>query len=182
MKTWLDTTGEVLHWSYANLAMAHAAVSKRAESYGRKHYAIRARLYKGLRTGTMNVGPLADDERLKLTLPQACAYCGGRQHLAADHIVPRDRGGADEGDNLIWACRGCNSSKGNKDLLAWYERRTEFPPLLILRRYVKLALEMCTVRGILDRPIVEAIDLPMEIGRVPQLFPPPGELKLWSGW
>jgi hypothetical protein len=42
---------------------------------------IRARLYKGLRGGTMNIGPIADDERLKMILPQACCYCGSNQHL-----------------------------------------------------------------------------------------------------
>ena len=174
--------GETLHWSYANLAMAHAAVSKGATKYTMVHYTIRARLYKGLRTGTMSMGPIADDERLKLILPQACAYCGGRERLAADHVVPKDRGGADEGNNLIWACRSCNSSKGPKDLLDWYAWREEFPPLLLLRRYLKLAVEMCEERDLMGKEMNEAAGLPMEIARVPVDYPPPAGLRLWWGW
>ncbi len=176
------TIGEHLHWSYANLAMAHAAVSSGQSSYSRVHYSIRAKLYRGLRDGRMRVGPLADDERLKLILPQACAYCGANQRLSADHIVPRDRGGADVGDNLIWACRSCNSSKGTRDLLAWFELRGEFPPLLLLRRYLKLGLDLCAARDLLGQPTEALRELPMELARAPQTFPEPAGLRLWVSW
>lgn len=176
------TIGEHLHWSYANLAMAHAAVSQGAKKYGVPHYSIRAKLYKGLRTNTMSIGPIADDERLKLILPQACAYCGGKERLAADHVVPKHRGGADVGDNLIWACRTCNSSKGSEDLLAWYTARQEFPPLLLLRRYLKLAIALVHEANVLDHPPSQVSDLRMELALAPQKFPPPTGLKLWWGW
>lgn len=175
----LRTVGELLHWSYANLAMAHAACVKSATTYGRVHFMIRARLYKGLRTGTMEIGPLADDERLKLVLPQACAYCGSRERLAADHVIPRHRGGPDVGDNLIWACRSCNSSKGSADLLAWLERREEFPPLLLLRRYLKLAIELGTTAAVLERAHDEDVGLPVDLARMPRNYPQPAGLRLW---
>ena len=174
--------GELLHYSYANLAMAHAAVASGRKSYGAVHYMIRGKLYKGLRSGAMKMGPLADDERLKLVLPQSCAYCGGRDHLSVDHVVPRDRGGADVGDNLVWSCRSCNSAKGSKDLLEWYERKAKFPSLLLLRRYLKLAVDLSVERGLMDRPMVEVRDVPMEIWRAPQYFPAPSELRLWVDW
>jgi hypothetical protein len=175
----LQTVGEVLHWSYANLAMAHAAVVAQAPAYGRVHFGIRARLYKGLRTGTMAIGPIADDERLKLVLPQACAYCGSRERLAADHVIPRHRGGPDAGDNLIWACRTCNSSKGTLDLLEWFERRDEFPPLLLLRRYLKLAVTLSTAAGAMDAAPDQVVDLPIDFSRVPDAMPQPPQLRLW---
>ena len=93
----------------ANLAMAHSAVTAKAEKYGRTQFMIRSRLYKGLNGQTMKIGPLAEDERLKMVLPQACCYCGSRDHLSADHLIPTKRGGANTGDNLVWACRSCNS-------------------------------------------------------------------------
>lgn len=40
-----DTIGEVLFWSYANLAMADAAIRRGDPFYGRVHYMIRQRLY-----------------------------------------------------------------------------------------------------------------------------------------
>jgi hypothetical protein len=42
------TIGELLHWSYANLAMAHSAITAKTEKYGRTQFMIRSRLYKGL--------------------------------------------------------------------------------------------------------------------------------------
>ena len=86
MMVQLTTIDELLYWSYANLAMAHAAVTARSERYGPTHFMIRNRLYSGLRNGAMEAGALADDERLKMLLPQACCYCGSRRH-ALLHVV-----------------------------------------------------------------------------------------------
>lgn len=46
----IQTVGELLHWSYANLAMAHSAITAKAEKYGRTQFMIRSRLYAGLTT------------------------------------------------------------------------------------------------------------------------------------
>ena len=119
----ITTVGELLHWSYANLAMAHSAIEGKADNYGRIQFMIRSRLYKGLNLQTMNIGPLADDERLKMLLPQACCYCACRDHLSVDHLIPTKRGGANSGDNLVWACRSCNSSKCAADALESLARR-----------------------------------------------------------
>lgn len=74
---WVPVTlGESLGWSYANLAMAHAAVAQGEQTYRTLHYMIRSRLHKGLREGKMQIASLAEDEKLKLVLPQACCYCG----------------------------------------------------------------------------------------------------------
>jgi hypothetical protein len=175
----ITTVGELLHWSYANLAMAHSAVGAKAEKYGRTHFIVRARLNAGLNKQTMSIGPLAEDERLKMVLPQACCYCGSRDHLSADHLIPTKRGGANSGDNLVWACRSCNSSKCARDALEWLAERNQFPPLLLLRRYLKLAIELSRDRHLLNTPIVEAPDLPFSLSAIPTKFPQPSQLRLW---
>jgi 5-methylcytosine-specific restriction endonuclease McrA len=173
------TVGELLHTSYANLGMAHAAVSKGDRAYGRVHYMIRAKLYSGLRKGTMNLGSLVDDERLKMILPQACAYCGGRERLSVDHLIATKAGGPDTGDNIVWSCRSCNSSKGSTDVLEWLAKRGQFPPLLLLRRHLKLAVEISVERTAMDLPIVEGEGLPFSLSAIPISFPAPTELMLW---
>jgi 5-methylcytosine-specific restriction endonuclease McrA len=75
------------------------------------HHVIRSKLYHGLLSEKMSMRSLYDDERLKMTVPQACYYCDAQGKLAVDHLIPKVRGGPDEADNLIWACRSCNSSK-----------------------------------------------------------------------
>lgn len=42
-----------------------------------------------------------------------CQYCGGSAE-SIDHVVPRSRGGTHEWDNVVAACRRCNSTKGDR--------------------------------------------------------------------
>jgi len=173
------SVGELLHWSYANLAMAHSAVAAKADTYGRVQYMIRARLYKGLNAGTMTIGPIADDEKLKMILPQACCYCASKENLSVDHLIPTKKGGRNVGDNLVWACRSCNSSKCAIDALDWLSARKQFPPLLLLRRYLKLAVEICKEREIMNSPLEGVQYLPFSLLAVPLAYPKPSELRLW---
>jgi hypothetical protein len=159
--------------------MAHAAVVEGATNYQPRHYAVRSRLYAGLNAGTLHVGPLVHEERLKLVLPVACCYCGATEGLTADHVIPKHRGGPDTGDNLIWACRSCNSAKRATDMLAWLEQRGEFPPLLLLRRYLKLGLEIYAALEALERFPEDVRNSPLDLARVPRKYPTPDMLRLW---
>jgi hypothetical protein len=176
----ITTLGELLHWSYANLAMAHSAIITKAEKYGRTHFMIRSRLYKGLNNQTMSIGPLAEDERLKMVLPQACCYCGSRDHLSADHLIPTKRGGANTGDNLVWACRSCNSSKCARDALEWLVEQNQFPSVLLLRRYLKLAIEISRDKNLINTPLTKVPELPFSLFAIPKTFPQPSQLRLWG--
>ena len=171
--------GELLYWSYANLAMAHSAITAKADKYGRTQFMIRSRLFAGLNKRTMHIGPLAEDERLKMILPQACCYCGSREHLSVDHLIPTKRGGENSGDNLVWACRSCNSSKGANDALEWLAEKNQFPPILLLRRYLKLAIEISRDRDVLVVAIDNAPELPFSLSAIPRTYPQPGQLRLW---
>jgi 5-methylcytosine-specific restriction endonuclease McrA len=42
-----------------------------------------------------------------------CQYCGGRAE-SIDHVVPRSRGGKHEWENVVAACRRCNTRKMNR--------------------------------------------------------------------
>ncbi|HAI76378.1 MAG TPA: HNH endonuclease [Microscillaceae bacterium] len=42
-----------------------------------------------------------------------CQYCGSTQDLTLDHVLPRSRGGRSTWDNLVTACKPCNSKKGD---------------------------------------------------------------------
>jgi len=50
-----------------------------------------------------------------------CIYCGATTDLTLDHIVPLVRGGAHSEENLVVACRRCNSSKSDKPLVQWLQ-------------------------------------------------------------
>jgi 5-methylcytosine-specific restriction endonuclease McrA len=44
-----------------------------------------------------------------------CQYCGGKEaELTLDHVIPKSRGGEESWENLVTACKPCNSKKGNR--------------------------------------------------------------------
>ena len=180
VKRKIETVREQIYWSYANLAMAHTAVDKKQEKYGRFNYMIRAKLFKGLTDGNMNMRTIFDDEKIKLKTGQICNYCGSAEKLTLDHIFPQKFGGQDTAENLIFACRSCNSSKGKKDLMEWMIFRGQFLPLMIIRRYLKLTFNYCIENNLIDRKTEELkeLKLPFKIDFLPTSFPNPNELTL----
>jgi hypothetical protein len=175
------TIREHIAWSYANLAMAWTALDEGAEKYTKVHYSIRSRLYNGLSKRELNMGSLYDDERLKMTLPKGCCYCGAAGNLTLDHLLPRIRGGPDDTDNLVWACKACNSSKQGVDLLVWMARRSIFPPILVLRRYIKLVARYCDTHCLMETSLdsIGDISLPFDLHLLPYQFPTLDRLVLW---
>jgi CRISPR/Cas system Type II protein with McrA/HNH and RuvC-like nuclease domain len=47
-----------------------------------------------------------------------CVYCGSSnvRTLTLDHVIPQSKGGKDSWDNLVTACRSCNSEKADLTL------------------------------------------------------------------
>jgi len=158
--------------------MAHTAVDKRQEKYEKFNFMVRGRLFKGLKEGTMNMRTIFDDEKIKLKTGQICNYCGSTEKLALDHIFPQKYGGQDNAENLIFACKACNSSKGKKDLMEWMAFRGQFLPLMIIRRYIKLTFNYCNDNGLIDKKIdeIKGLELPFRIDLLPTNFPNPNEL------
>lgn len=163
--------------------MAHMAIEKKYEKYGMINYMIRAKLFKGLKDGTMNMRTIFDDEKIKIQTGKICNYCGSSDKLALDHIFPQKLGGKDDAENLIFACKSCNSSKGKKDLIQWMNFRGEFLPLMIIRRYLKLTFNYCLENQLIDKNIEELKDLELtfKIELLPTLFPKPYKLILNIG-
>ena len=58
-----------------------------------------------------------------------CLYCGGRERLQIDHVVPRTAGGSDAPHNRVAACHSCNHAKDHQELRTWLEQvERETPP------------------------------------------------------
>ena len=168
----------VLFWSYANVAMAQYALTNGLSSYDKTSYMIRSRLYKGLSAGYMKISSLYDDEKARLKANRECVYCQSTVKLSLDHLIPKAFGGSDSADNLVYACRSCNSSKGGRDLLVWCDRRNKFPPLLVLRRYLKLLIDYCEDRDLMNIEFKNSFEFitPFNISLIPLDFPLPKQL------
>lgn len=175
----ISTVSDQIYYAYANLAMADYAVSKGLIKYDRTCFMIRSRLYKGLSKGDMKIHSLFDDEKLKLQNGTRCVYCGADTEISIDHMIPRIKGGTDISDNLVCVCKSCNSSKGKKDLMDWYNEKNSFPPLMVLRRFIKLIYSYCWANGLLDLSLEDQrLDLlPFSVKSLPVNFPTPDKLQ-----
>jgi 5-methylcytosine-specific restriction endonuclease McrA len=43
-----------------------------------------------------------------------CQYCGSRDDLTFDHVIPRSKGGLTTWENVVAACAPCNLKKANR--------------------------------------------------------------------
>lgn len=154
------TVGQSLYWSYANLAMAFASAQHRQPTYQKTDYIVRSKVYYGLSRGKLQLGSFLKDEKCKIACAGSCSYCGSEEELSLDHLIPQFKGGEHSADNLVEACRSCNSSKKALDLLEWMAKREEFPPLFLLRRYLKLAIHYCRKNGLMEIRLVRSEDGP----------------------
>ena len=108
---YVKTIREEIYYEYAKL------ISRSA--YGSIQYGFVTERFKKLRNGEVTIsGNIREWER-EQELPHQCVFCGSPENLSTDHLIPRNRGGDDSPDNLVLACRSCNSSRGDKGVFEW---------------------------------------------------------------
>ena len=44
----------------------------------------------------------------------SCQYCGSKNELTFDHLLPRSKGGKTNWENVVTACSNCNVQKGGR--------------------------------------------------------------------
>lgn len=54
-----------------------------------------------------------------------CAYCEDVA-TSLDHVIPRFKSGTSNRNNLVPACRRCNSNKGSQAVHTWYHQQEFF--------------------------------------------------------
>lgn len=59
-----------------------------------------------------------------------CQYCGNKDDLTFDHLIPRSRGGMTRWDNVTTACAPCNLAKGGKmpKIAGMFPRQNPYRP------------------------------------------------------
>lgn len=78
-----------------------------------------------------------------------CAYCGSKNDLTIDHIVPKCRGGASTFENTVSACFKCNNMKNSKtpEEVGLYLRKRPYQPTI--SEFIRLRMEKTGVLDIL---------------------------------
>ena len=60
-----------------------------------------------------------------------CIYCGSKERLTLDHVIPKSKGGPNTWKNLVTCCGDCNVKKGDKkveDFLFEYNLKMHHQP------------------------------------------------------
>ena len=62
-------------------------------------------------------------EKIKSHFNNSCCYCGKEKPLEQEHFIPVTSSGSSyDINNIVPACRSCNSSKCKNDFFNWYPR------------------------------------------------------------
>ncbi|MFX0113634.1 MAG: HNH endonuclease, partial [Candidatus Hodarchaeota archaeon] len=137
------TVRDLIYWQYAKLIGKSAGFSK--------NYRFIMSRFKKLQSGEIQwSGAIREYIRERQT-ENVCIYCESKNHLSIDHLIPQSRGGSDSGDNVVLACKSCNSSKGNRSLYEWIglESRNDLPRI-VEGKYLKLLYSLHDDKGTLD--------------------------------
>lgn len=102
-------------------------VKARVKAYNKAHPEVRLQAENRRRVRKANAGGSHTiEERVEKfrLLGNVCFYCGSAGPITIDHDIPLARGGGDGIENILPACRPCNSSKNASTSLQFITRRT----------------------------------------------------------
>lgn len=109
---YVKTVSEVINYYYAWLVISKAA--EKMDQFGFVTYQ-----YKRLNAGQIHWSDFDGEIRMQMRSSNECVYCGD-ESTQMDHVVPRNLGGPEGAHNTVKACKHCNASKGDKDLVDWW--------------------------------------------------------------
>jgi 5-methylcytosine-specific restriction endonuclease McrA len=77
--------------------------------------------YQRLRTARKrnNDSKTVTKKELQKLYQNNCFYCGSKNRIEIDHVIPLARGGRHAIGNLVAACKPCNASKQAKFIMEW---------------------------------------------------------------
>jgi hypothetical protein len=111
---------------------------------------ITSRFFK-LKSGEIKISDTIREWETEQSLPKECVFCGSSENLSTDHLIPKNRGGDNSADNLVLACKSCNSSRGDKGIFEWLGlKRKDELHRLVAGKYLKQLLRIHEENGSLD--------------------------------
>lgn len=141
---YVKTIKEEIFYEYAKLI-------SRSVFKGRINYGFVSDRFKALRDGKATMSGTIREWQKEQELEKGCVFCGAREGLQIDHLVPRSRGGSDSADNSVWSCPACNASRGDQGVFQWLglERKDDLHRL-VAGKYLKSIFELHQKYGTLD--------------------------------
>lgn len=142
----VKTYGDLICYEYAKLI---AAVADMENNYG----FIMDRMKK-LKQGEIEMSDVVREDRYQMQEGmEECIYCGATENITFDHLIPTSEGGPDIISNQVPACQSCNSSKGARDVIEWYQEENTSIPRIVWGKYLKLHYDYYQEEGMLEEEL-----------------------------
>ena len=139
---YVTTIRDEIFYEYAKL------ISRSA--FGELNRAFITDRFKKLRDGNITISDTIREWEREQTLPKHCVFCGATNELTVDHLIPKSRGGSDSSDNLVLACKSCNSSRKDKGIFEWLGlEKKDLLHRLVAGKYLKQLLHLHNQKGTL---------------------------------
>lgn len=140
---YVKTIQDEIHYEYSKL-ISRAAYNTLERAF------ITDRYFK-LRSGEIKISDTIREWEREQILPKECVFCGSKDNLSTDHLIPKNRGGDNSSDNLVLSCRSCNSSRGDKGVFEWLGlKRKDDLHRLVAGKYLKQLLKIHKDNGTLN--------------------------------
>jgi hypothetical protein len=141
---YVKTIQEELFYEYAKLI-------SRARFNGQINYGFVTDRYKEFKAGHITMSGHIREWQKEQELPRECVFCGSKENLETDHLIPKSRGGSDEPDNLVLSCKTCNTSRNNKGVFEWLGlKKKDQLHRLVAGKYLKELYNYHTVKNTLS--------------------------------
>jgi hypothetical protein len=118
---------------------------------GKINYKFVSDRFKALRDHKITISGTIREWQREQELPKECVFCSARENLQMDHLIPRNKGGNDSADNMVWSCQNCNSSRGDKSVFAWLGlKEKDNLHRLVAGKYLKQLFDLHAEKGTID--------------------------------
>lgn len=141
---YVQTIREELLYEYAKLI-------SRSAFKGKINYGFVSDRFKALRDDKITISGTIREWQREQELPKECVFCSEKESLQMDHLIPRNKGGNDTADNMVWSCQNCNSSRGDKGVFAWLGlKKKDGLHRLVAGKYLKQLFDLHTEKETMD--------------------------------
>lgn len=177
----VKTVRDIIYFQYAK-AIARAAFGyQNGKEAKLKGYGFIKTKFRELRDGKIQWSDILREDLNFAESEKQCIFCGSTENITKEHIIPKTLKINERCPschhiqgihNIIWSCKSCNSSKGQKGLYKYYSQickeksYKDYLPLLLEKKYLKIIYLCHQCAGTLDfapqHPDVQAIDKVIE--------------------
>jgi len=141
---YVKTIREEIYYEYSKL------ISRSAFNHTIQ-YGFVTNKFKELKSGQITMSGTIREWQREHELSNECVFCGAKEELETDHLIPKSRGGPDSADNLVLSCKACNTSRNDRGVFEWLGlKKKDDLHRLVAGKYLKELYELHEKKGTLD--------------------------------